>query len=141
MKMINGFKPFKNNNLKRAHTFDGGVDIKCPYSAFIPSNGSTIINTTVCVHIPKGYVGMIKGRSSLAFKHNIEVSNAGIIDSGYTKHIKVLLRNFGSYTYEIKEGDSIAQLIVTPVWLENFEEVDELPFSERGYNGFGSSGR
>jgi len=141
MKMMNDHIPFQNENLTKKYKNDAGLDIRCPYNAFIPSMGKTIINTHLHITIPPGFVGIIKGRSSLALKHDIECCNAGVIDSGYTGIIRVLLRNFGYKVYEIQEGDRIAQLLTIPVNLSRYTETNEIRNTSRGNNGIGSSGK
>lgn len=97
------------------------------------------MDTGVHVQIPESCVGIVKGRSGLAFKHGV-FCHEGTIDYGYTGSIRVLLINMGSDTFIVKPGDRIAQLLVQPVVLTPFEVVDSLEDTERGDNGFGSTG-
>jgi dUTP pyrophosphatase len=88
-----------------------------------------------------GYAGFVQPRSGLAARHGIAVVNSpGLIDSGYRGEIKVVLLNTDcERTFVAEPGERIAQLVVLPVPELGVREVDELPGSERGVRGFGSS--
>jgi len=99
------------------------------------------VPTGMAVAIPEGHAGLVVPRSGLASRHGIGVVNApGLIDSGYRGEIAVILVNHGSDPVEVERGDRIAQLVVIPVVTQEFVEVDELPSSTRGEDGFGSTG-
>ena len=120
----------------------GGYDIFADNSEVIHVVTGTpkAINTGVAVQIPKGYVGFIKPRSGLAFKKGID-HMAGVIDSDYTGEIKLLLTSNSSYgELRVEQGDRVAQLVVLPCYTDDIELVDDLEDTERGNNGFGSSG-
>lgn len=117
--------------------------------AYVPSR--SLVPTGIAVEIPNGYHGEIRPRSGLAFKHGITVLNSpGTIDSDYRGEVFVLLINFGRYSYAIKPGDRIAQLVFTPnvgrdttpihpaVMIA--QEAEGLSETERGDGGFGSTG-
>lgn len=125
----------------RAHETDAGLDIYCPDGCgqIIEAKDSVTIDTGVCVEIPRGYVGFLKSKSGLNVKNGI--TSEGVIDSGYTGSIVVKLYNNSGLDYEIKDGDKISQLVIMPIETPTVEIVDELAGSERGENGFGSSGR
>jgi dUTP pyrophosphatase len=93
------------------------------------------------VAVPDGYAGFVQPRSGLAARHGIAVVNSpGLIDSGYRGEIKVVLLNTDPEREFVAEaGDRIAQLVVLPVPEISVEVVDELPETERGARGFGSS--
>lgn len=94
------------------------------------------------IAVPIGYEGQIRPRSGLALRHGITVLNApGTIDSDYRGEICVILVNFGTEPFIIQRGDRIAQLVVAPVIRAEFQEVEQLPASERGEGGFGHTGR
>ncbi len=97
------------------------------------------IDTGVHVEIPRGHVGMLKSKSGLNVKHDIV--GEGVIDSGYTGSIRVKLYNHGSESYMIERGDKISQLVILPIITPELELADELEETERGANGFGSSGK
>lgn len=124
----------------RAHTFDGGADL-CALDGGVvyPWGGCRDFDTGVHVAIPESCVGIVKGRSGLAF-HNHVICHEGTIDYGYTGTIRVLLINLGSEPYVVKPGDRIAQLLIQPVVLTPFEHVHKLEKADRGNCGFGSTG-
>lgn len=126
--------------LSKAYQGDAGYDVFSVENVKIPARGNKIVSTNLQIALPEGYVAILKSRSGLAFKHNIEVG-AGVIDSGYRGEIKVLLRNFGDEDYYVSKGDKIAQLIVFPVADVEWKIVNDLSPSTRGKNGFGSSGK
>ena len=102
---------------------------------------STFFNTGIEVAIPEGYFGALAIRSSLACKHGLMLANSlGIIDSCYRGPVKAKLVNIGRRPYTINPGDRIAQLLIIPCVHATFVQVDELPESDRGAGGFGSTG-
>ena len=128
----------------RAHDTDAGLDIMMPdmpdkYWDAVPAHGSLTIDTGVHIEIPQGYVGMLKSKSGLNVKYGI--TSEGVIDSGYTGSIKVKLYNHIDTDYCIDAGDKISQLVILPVITPALELVDALPATDRGDNGFGSTGR
>jgi dUTP pyrophosphatase len=96
----------------------------------------------VAIAIPTGYVGLVHPRSGLAAKHGVTVLNApGTVDAAYRGEIKVTLLNTDlRETFEIKQGDRIAQLVLQEVERARFIRVEKLPDSHRGEGGFGSTG-
>jgi len=127
---------------ERAHPGDAGIDLRAAESAKIPGEGWASVGTGVAVAIPDGHVGLVSPRSGLAFRHGIGVANGpGIVDAGYRGELRVILINHGQETVAIERGERIAQLVVVPMVDIEFEEVEELPPSSRGDDGFGSSGR
>ena len=123
----------------RAHKTDAGLDLMSPIDVCIPSNSSAVIDTGVCVELPKDTVGMVKSKSGLNTKHGI--TSEGVIDVGYTGSIRVKLYNHSNNWYQVKRGDKISQLVIMPILTPALELVDELEATERGDNGFGSTGR
>ena len=127
-----------------AKSGDAGADLVAAESVVLdPGGGRALISTGVAIAIPKGFAGFVQPRSGLALKHGITCLNTpGLIDSGYLGELKVLLINTDpNETFEINKGERIAQLVIQKVEECNFQEVEELPDSERGETGFGSSGR
>lgn len=121
----------------RAHREDAGFDLYSPINAVL-CGGTTRIKLGVCVEIPKGYVGFIMGRSSLNKKGVVCLT--GVIDSGYTGEIAVILNSVGALA-KINKGDRIAQLVVAKLAdIDDAVAVDSLEDSERGAGGFGSTG-
>jgi len=101
-----------------------------------------IIPTGISVAIPKQYEIQIRPRSGLAAKNGISVLNTpGTIDSDYRGEIKVILINLGKDIFEVKKNDRIAQMVVCPVIKAELEEVENLPTTVRGKEGFGSTGK
>jgi dUTP pyrophosphatase len=99
------------------------------------------VPTGFAIAIPEGFEGQVRARSGLALKSGIVCVNApGTIDSDYRGEVKVILGNFGSAPFEIRRGDRIAQLVVSPVARAAFEPASELPETGRGAGGFGSTG-
>lgn len=124
---------------KRAYEFDAGLDLVSPVQALVPARGSADIDTGVHVQIPKNCVGMIKSKSGLLFKQDI--STEGVVDSGYNGTIHVKMINHSDANYLVRRGEKISQLVVMPIIIEDVEIVDSLDETERGSNGFGSTGR
>jgi len=129
----------------RANPEDAGADLFSVEDCSIGPGERKIIPTGISVKLPEvvgsgGYYGRIAPRSGLAAKNGIDVL-AGVIDSTYTGEIKVVLLNTGDKVFEIKSGDRIAQLIIEKHYNFNFEVVSELPKTERGSGGFGSTGK
>ena len=101
-----------------------------------------LVPTGIAVAIPKGFAGFVQPRSGLAARHGITLTNSpGLIDSNYRGEIIVIMQNTGHEDFEINVGDRIAQLVVVPVEHIELEPVQKLPESDRGDDGFGSSGK
>lgn len=128
----------------KAHPGDAGWDLHCcpkndsPYAEIAPGK-SALVGTGIAVSIPPGYFGYIRSRSGLASKSDLEVG-AGVVDSGYTGEVRVLLRNHGDRIQYPMAGDRIAQLLVLPVPEVKLVEVESFEETDRGDGGFGSSG-
>ena len=123
-----------------AHEDDAGFDLRTPTDCFIPAGGFGIIDTGVHMAIPKGYVGFLKSKSGLNVRDNL--TGEGVVDSGYTGSIVVkLYHNAGYGGKQFRRGDKIIQIVLLPILKPEIKLVDELEQTERGDNGFGSSGR
>lgn len=123
----------------RAHETDAGLDLYAMEGQIIPAKESVIFDTGVHVELPPNTVGFVKSKSGLNVKHGI--TSEGVIDEGYTGSIVVKLYNHSGYDYKVNAGDKISQLVILPVFKPTLEEVDSLDDTDRGNNGFGSSGR
>ena len=123
----------------RAHGTDAGADLRSPIETVVPARGSCIIDTGVHIQLPHGYVGMLKSKSGLNVKHGI--TSEGVIDEGYTGAIKVRLYNHSDYPCAFARGDKITQLVILSCEYVDFDLVDDLEDSERGSEGFGSTGK
>lgn len=124
---------------ERAHELDAGYDLRTPKDFVLYGCTSATINSGVHVEIPKGYVGFLKSKSGLNVKNGI--TGEGVIDSGYTGSIVVKLYNYGHYVKKFNKGDKIIQLVLLPIYTPELIQVDSLEETERGNNGFGSTGR
>ncbi len=123
----------------RAHTTDAGMDLYSPDGHFIKAHSSVVIDTGVHVELPPGTVGMLKSKSGLNVLHSI--TSEGVIDSGYIGSIKVKLYNHSNIDYQVDAGDKITQLVILPILTPKIELVDDLKPTERGADGFGSTGK
>ena len=126
----------------RAREHDAGLDLYAAEAVTIEPGARALVPTGIALAIPPGYAGFVLPRSGLAFRHGVTQLNApGLIDAGYRGEVKVLLVNHDRAAAAIARGDRIAQLVVQRVEPAELIEVDELPPSDRGAGGFGSSGR
>jgi dUTP pyrophosphatase len=127
------------DQFQKAHDYDGGYDILTDRDYIVPAWGKVMATTGLKVAIPKGYVGLIKSRSGLAARHDLE-KGAGTIDYGYTGEIMVIIRNNSSKLYDISAGDKVAQMVIVPICQLPVQLVGSLDDSERAEKGFNSSG-
>lgn len=126
-----------------AKSGDAGVDLRSSIDITLTANGGrALVPTGLSIAIPDGYAGFVQPRSGLALKHGVTVLNTpGLIDSGYRGELKVLLVNLDPETdFQVTRGERVAQLVIQAYAQVEFVEVDELPDSERGLGGFGSTG-
>ncbi|HEY3068835.1 MAG TPA: dUTP diphosphatase [Gaiellaceae bacterium] len=125
----------------RAYVGDAGLDLATCEALTLEPGERAVVPTGIAVAIPEGYAGFVQPRSGLAARHGIAVVNSpGLIDSGYRGEIQVVLLNTDrEETFSAEAGERIAQLVVLPLPELSVREVDELPASERGVRGFGSS--
>lgn len=121
---------------------DAGADLRSAIDTVISPGERVLVPTGVAIALPEGFVGLIHPRSGLALRHGLSIVNTpGTIDAGYRGEIKVLLINLDPREpIQIQRGDRIAQLVVQRFETVEFVAVDELPDSERGADGYGSSG-
>jgi dUTP pyrophosphatase len=125
----------------RAYSGDAGLDLASCVPLRLAPGERALVPTGLAVAIPPGYAGFVQPRSGLAASHGIALVNSpGLIDSGYRGEIQVVLLNTDrERTFSAEAGERIAQLVVLPVPEVSVREVDDLPTSERGIRGFGSS--
>jgi dUTP pyrophosphatase len=126
---------------RHAYPGDAGLDLAaCERVVLEPGDRATVA-TGLAVAIPPGYAGYVQPRSGLAADHGITMVNApGLVDSGYRGELRVVLLNTDrDRAFEIEPGMRIAQLVLLPVPPVELRVVDELPASDRGERGFGSS--
>lgn len=126
----------------RAHMFDAGLDLFAKINiepVTIPSGCSAEFDTGVHVQIPRHFAGLVKSRSGLMVKEDIVTD--GVVDADYTGSICVKLFNHGAFSYTVEPGEKIAQLVIVPCCLPPLELVDEMEATDRGSDGFGSTGK
>lgn len=125
----------------RAYAGDAGFDLSACERVELEPGERALVPTGLAVAIPDGYAGYVQPRSGLASRHGISIVNTpGLVDSGYRGELQVALLNTDSReTFVVEPGMRIAQLVLVPVPAVDLVEVDELPASERGDRGFGSS--
>lgn len=125
-----------------ARAYDAGADLHAAEDVELPPGHRQLVGTGIAVELPAGTAGFVHPRSGLAARLGLGIVNApGTVDAGYRGEIKVCLINTDPHeTITIRRGDRIAQLVVQPVLRADFTEVAELPGSERGIGGHGSTG-
>jgi dUTP pyrophosphatase len=125
----------------RAYAGDAGLDLASCERVELGPGERSLVGTGLAVAIPAGYAGYVQPRSGLAAKHGITIVNTpGLVDSGYRGELKVILLNTDAKEpFVIEPGMRIAQLVVLPIPEVVPVEMDDLPSSERGERGFGSS--
>lgn len=128
----------------RQHEGDAGYDLYADIqeTMTIEPHTTEMIHTGIAIEIPDGYFGAVFARSGLASKQGLRPANCvGVCDSRYRGEYMVALHNDFDIARIVCPGDRIAQLIVMPCLNIEFDEVDELTSTERGDDGFGSTGR
>ena len=126
-----------------AHEGDAGADLRARIEGplTIQPGDSAWVPTGVRLAIPEGHVGLQFPRSGLGCNHGICLANGtGVIDSGYRGEIKAKLLNLGTEPFTVKPGDRICQLVIVPYTKAKFWTVKELGESDRGTDGYGSTG-
>ena len=123
---------------ERAHDTDAGLDLKTPVDFTVWGHSSAIVDTGVHVQLPHGYFGELLSKSGLNMKHS--VTTTGVIDEGYTGSVVVKVYNHGEDPVFFTKGQKITQLVVIPCVATSLEVVEDLEETDRGDNGFGSSG-
>jgi dUTP pyrophosphatase len=124
-----------------ARADDAGLDLLAAEPVTLAPGARALVPTGIAVAIPRGYAGFVLPRSGLALRRGVTVLNApGLIDAGYRGEIKVLLVNHDAAPVRLERGERIAQLVLQRVEHADLREVAELPPSERGPGGFGSTG-
>ena len=128
---------------RHAYAGDAGLDLSACERVVLEPGERALVPTGVAVAIPPGYAGYVQPRSGLAIEHGITIVNTpGLVDSGYRGELRIILLNTDrEHAFTIEPGMRIAQLVILPVPPVELRVVDELPESERGERGFGSSAR
>lgn len=130
----------KRNHNNTDGTGDSGYDVYSVEDKIIPAKGSAVVDVGLkFAYIEPHYWVRVEGRSGLGFKHDI-IPHQGIIDNAFRGDAGIKLRNFSNKDYEVKKGDRIAQFVIYPLIDAEISESD-IEDTDRGANGFGSSGR
>ena len=126
---------------ERAYAGDAGLDLAACERVELPPGGRALVGTGLAVAIPDGYAGFVQPRSGLAARAGISIVNSpGLVDSGYRGELRVVLLNTDKeHAFVVEPGMRIAQLVVLAVPGVAPVELEELPETERGVRGFGSS--
>ncbi|MFD2446286.1 dUTP diphosphatase [Bacillus sp. CGMCC 1.16607] len=125
----------------QANPGDAGLDLFAAEEKLIKPGEAELISTGIKLELPQGTEAQVRPRSGLALKHSVTVLNSpGTIDEGYRGEIQVILINHGKADFKIEKQMRIAQMVIAPVAIVNITQVEELSDSERGEEGFGSSG-
>ena len=123
----------------RSHTHDAGLDLYASEDTLVTYTHASVIPTGVAVNIPAGYEGQIRPRSGKSSKTNLRVI-LGTVDATYNGEIGIIADTLNKSTYQVKKGEKIAQLVVSPIVTPELEIVDQFyTQSARGSNGFGST--
>lgn len=123
----------------RGHATDAGLDLLSPIDTVVPAKGSITIDTGVHIELPPNTAGFLKSKSGLNVKYGI--TSEGVIDVGYTGSIAVKLYNHSNIDYAVSRGDKISQLVVMKIAIPTLDVVESFEKTERGDNGFGSTGK
>jgi dUTP pyrophosphatase len=125
-----------------AHPGDAGLDLYARVACVLQPGERSAVPTGIAIAVPEGNAALVVPRSGLAARHGIGLVNSpGLIDSGYRGEIQVLLVNHGDQQVVLARGDRIAQLVIVSVPEIDWLEVEQLAHTQRGEEGFGSTGR
>lgn len=124
----------------RGSELAAGYDLYSAQNTIIPKQGKALVMTDIAIALPEGCYGRVAPRSSLSWKHHIDVG-AGVVDRDYRGNVGVVLFNLSKTDYEVHQGDRIAQLIVERISTPPLVEVEELDDTARGAAGYGSTGK
>ena len=121
---------------------DAGADLTTRVDVTLAPGERKLVPTGISIALPNGYVALVHPRSGLAIKHGVTMVNSpGTVDAGYRGELQLILINHDpSQAVTFKKGDLVAQLVIQKVEHAEFIEVDNLPGSDRGTGGFGSTG-
>ena len=145
-KLILNFKKLSPTAITptKAHTTDAGFDLYTDEEVILKYGETAAIKTNIAIELPEGYVADVRPRSGLTLNTGLRV-HYGTVDSGYRNGIGIICENgdhgaLCNRTVRIKKGQKIAQLVILPIPEITLQEVEELSVSDRGVNGFGSTG-
>lgn len=141
-----GYKKVSPDAVDPSYNYDkdSGFDLYAIEDVALAGMSRAMIGTGLAFDIPDGYEIQVRPKSGLAINYGLTVLNTpSTIDGGYVGEVKVILFNTSRETYQVKKGMKIAQAVLCPVQqgkYVNLENLDELPQTDRGDNGFGSTG-
>ena len=125
-----------------AHPSDAGMDVRSVEDLTIAPGKRALVHTGLVMLLPPMYEAQVRPRSGLALKSGVTVLNTpGTIDSGYRGEVGVILANFGDADFHVRKGDKIAQIVIAPVTQPEIVETTEVDETDRGADGFGSTGK
>jgi dUTP pyrophosphatase len=126
---------------ERAYEGDAGLDLVACERVELAPGERAVVGTGIAVALPEGHAGFVQPRSGLAARHGISIVNTpGLVDAGYRGELRVILLNTDAReAFVVEPGMRIAQLVVMPISAVEPVELDELPDTDRGVRGFGSS--
>lgn len=136
-----GFKKMSENAIipTKAHPTDSGFDLCVPETTIIDFSRTIVVDTEIAIKLPPGYEAQVRPRSGVTSKTTLQV-HLGTIDNGYTGSIGIIVKNTGGMTTRLEKGYKLAQLVIAPIpAIETYEFTSDEE-TERGKNGFGSSG-
>lgn len=126
---------------QRQTEHSAGLDLLAAEEAVIEPGARASVGTGVAIALPMGFEAQIRPRSGLAARHGVTLVNSpGTVDADYRGEVRILLVNLGGEPFRVQRGDRIAQMVIAPVIVPDWEEVSTLPASGRGEGGFGSTG-
>ena|SRR5690625_512472 len=136
-----GFKKLTDDAIlpEKAHASDSGFDLFANETVIIPPGETRVINTGIAVHLPEKYEAQIRPRSGVTSQTMLRVQ-LGTIDNSYTGEIGIIVDNISTIKQEYPKGFKLAQLVIQKLPQVETYEIDDLPETERGFKGFGSSG-
>lgn len=136
-----GFKKLTNDAILpvKAHDTDSGFDLFANENVIIQPGETRVISTGIAIRLPKGYEAQVRPRSGVTSKTKLRVQ-LGTIDNSYVGEIGVIVDNIATFEQAYPKGFKLAQLVIQKLPQIEAYEIEELPNTERGSNGFGSSG-
>ncbi len=117
---------------------DSGADVHAAYEGVVQSGQTIKLDLDFALEIPEGYEAQIRSRSGLSLQGRTVI--AGTIDSSYRGNVAAILHNVSREPWHIKRGDRVAQMVIAPIAIVSFEPCSNLTITNRGANGFGSTG-
>jgi dUTP pyrophosphatase len=141
IKKVKGFEDLPNPKYMTEGSVGMDLYAAITDSVQIKPNEFKLVSTGICIQLPKGYEGQVRPRSGLAAKYGISLLNTpGTIDWDYRGELRIIMINFGQELFTVNRGDRVAQIVFNKVEIPLIEMVEEIEKTDRGTNGFGSTG-